>query len=265
MIMKASNFIVNQPKEHGKNMLKNRKAVITGASRGIGKAIALELAKQGADIALVDIVNREEVQAVCDTAINMGVKASIYFCDVSDYEASKVTSAEITKEMGGVDILINNAGITRDGLLMRMSEEDFDQVLSINLKGAFNFTKHLLRPLLKSPYGRIINIASVSGLTGNPGQVNYSAAKAGLIGMTKTIAKEIAGKGVTVNAIAPGFIETNMTAVLSDEVTDNIHKSIPLKRFGKVSDVAAAAVFLASDGAGYITGEVIRVDGGMCI
>ena len=175
-------------------MLSGRKAVITGASKGIGREIAIALAKHGADIAIIDVSDQHEALPLCESIEKMGVKAVSYQCDVSDYEASKTLSAKIVSELGGVDILVNNAGITRDTLLMRMSEEDFDRVLDVNLKGAFNFTKHLLRPLLRSPHGRVINISSVSGIIGNPGQANYSAAKAGMIGFTKTLAKEIAGK-----------------------------------------------------------------------
>ena len=228
-------------------MLLGRKAVITGAAQGIGRAIAMEFEKHGAIVAIVDISSEK------------------YSCNVCDFDAVKDTCEKIIQDFGGVDILVNNAGITRDNLLLRMTEAEFDAVLNVNLKGAFNFTKHLSRALLKSKNGRIINISSVSGLTGNPGQVNYSASKAGLVGMTKTLAKEFASKGITVNAIAPGFIETDMTAVLPESIVESMHKAIPLKRFGQVQDIANLAAFLASDNASYITGEVIRVDGGMCI
>ena len=228
-------------------MLLGRKAVITGATQGIGRAIANEFERHGAIVAGVDI------------------NESKYTCDVSDFEAVKNICEQIVNDLGGIDILVNNAGITRDNLLLRMTETEFDAVLNVNLKGAFNFAKHLSRALLKSKNGRIINISSVSGLTGNAGQVNYSASKAGLVGMTKTLAKEFAGKGITVNAIAPGFIETDMTAVLPESIIESMHKAIPLKRFGQVQDIANLAAFLASDNASYITGEVIRVDGGMCI
>ena len=228
-------------------MLLGRKAVITGAAQGIGRAIALEFEKHGAVVADVDI------------------HSSKYSCDVSDFEAVKHICEQIVKDLNGIDILVNNAGITKDNLLLRMTETEFDAVLNVNLKGAFNFTKHLSRALLKSKNGRIINISSVSGLTGNAGQVNYSASKAGLVGMTKTLAKEFASKSITVNAIAPGFIETDMTAVLPESIIETMHKTIPLKRFGQAQDIANLAAFLASDNASYITGEVIRVDGGMCI
>ena len=244
-------------------MLKNRKAVITGGTRGIGLAIATGLAKHGANIAIVDI--SEDAQEAINTIQSYGVQAKFYKCDVSNFAAVSETCSTITNDFNGIDILINNAGITKDNLLLRMREDDFDNVMAVNLKGAFNFCKHFARAIAKSPYGRIINISSVSGIAGNPGQVNYSASKAGLIGMTKTIAKELSSRGVTCNAIAPGFIETDMTAVLPQNITENLKTAIPLKRLGKAEDVAALAVFLASDNAAYITGEVIRVDGGMCI
>lgn len=246
-------------------MLEGKKAVVTGSTRGIGRAIALELAKHGADVAIIGTTQGPAAKEVVVEALGYGVTAKFYSCDVSDFEAAGEVCKAIAADFGGVDILVNNAGVTRDNLLLRMSEDDFDTVIGVNLKGAFNITKHLSRFLIKSSGGRIINISSVSGLMGNAGQINYSASKAGLIGMTKTLAKEFAGKSVTCNAIAPGFIETDMTAVLSDEISENIKKSIPLKRFGKAHDVAALALFLASGSAAYITGEVIRVDGGMCI
>jgi len=220
-------------------------AVVTGASSGIGLAIANEFEAQGATVARVS------------------TSSPAYPCNVADFDAVKETCDKIIADLGGVDILVNNAGITKDGLLMGMSESDFDQVIAVNLKGAFNFTKHLIRPLLKSKHGRIINISSVIGIGGNAGQANYAASKAGIIGFTKSMAKELAGKGITVNAIAPGFIETAMTDVLNDSVKAKILDAIPLKKMGNVNHVAAAAVFLA--GSEYITGEVIKVDGGMCI
>ena len=246
-------------------MLKGKTAVITGASRGIGREIALQMAQNGADIAI--IYNREKSMAeeLCSEAESFGVTAKHYSCDSSDFEASKAVCADIIADFKKVDIIVNNAGITKDNLILRMSEDDFDRVISVNLKGAFNFIKHLSRHILKSPSGRIINISSVSGLTGNAGQANYSSAKAGLIGLTKTIAKEFAARNVTCNAIAPGFIETDMTKDLPQEIKDAIETVVPLKRMGSSGDVANLAVFLASDSASYITGEVIRVDGGMCI
>jgi 3-oxoacyl-[acyl-carrier protein] reductase len=246
-------------------MLKGKTAVVTGASRGIGRAIALEMARQGADIAVIYSGNETLAEGVCKEAQSFGVNARSYSCDVSDPERSAEICERIVSEFGKVDILVNNAGITRDALLLRMNEDDFDAVLGVNLKGAFHFIKYLSRALIKSGAGRIINISSVSGIMGNPGQANYSSAKAGLIGLTKTAAKEFAPRNITCNAIAPGFIETDMTANLPQSAKDSINAVVPLKRMGKVQEVADLAVFLASDRASYITGEVIRVDGGMCM
>lgn len=246
-------------------MLKGKTAVITGASRGIGKAIALSMAMQGADVAVIYGGNAQAAEQVCNEAETLGVKAVSYQCDVSDFEASKRVCEQILADFGKVDILVNNAGITKDTLLLKMSQSDFDSVIGVNLRGAFHFTKHLSRSIMRSSAGRIINISSVSGLTGNPGQANYSASKAGLIGLTKTVAKEFASRNVTCNAIAPGYIETDMTAELKQEVKDHAISLVPLKRMGKPEDVANIAVFLASELSSYITGEVIRVDGGMCM
>lgn len=247
-------------------MLKDRTAVITGASQGIGREIALELAKNGANIAVVFIAGSEEAAAeAVKAAEGFGVKAKAYECNVVDFDQSKAVCGNIAKDFGGIDILVNNAGITKDGLILTMSESDFDDVLSVNLKGAFNFTKHSSRYLMKSKNGRIINISSVIGLAGNIGQANYSASKAGIIGLTKSTAREFASKNITCNAIAPGFIETAMTSALPEEIVNNMQSNIPLKRMGTANDVANLAVFLASDMASYITGEVIKVDGGMCI
>lgn len=246
-------------------MLKNKVAVITGGARGIGKEIALQMAQNGANIAIIDYGSEDAAAAVCQEAAALGVKALAYECNVADFEATKTICEKIIADFGHTDILVNNAGITRDNLILRMSENEFDSVIAVNLKGAFNLTKHLSRYLMKSSAGRIINISSVSGLMGNPGQVNYSASKAGLIGLTKTVARELASRNVTCNAIAPGFIETDMTAVLPQTVLDQVNTVIPLKRMGKAAEVAAAAIFLASEQAAFITGEVIRVDGGMCM
>jgi len=247
-------------------VLKDRTAVITGASQGIGREIALELAKNGANIAVVFIAGSEEAAAeAVKAAEGFGVKAKAYECNVVDFDQSKAVCGNIAKDFGGIDILVNNAGITKDGLILTMSESDFDDVLSVNLKGAFNFTKHSSRYLMKSKNGRIINISSVIGLAGNIGQANYSASKAGIIGLTKSTAREFASKNITCNAIAPGFIETAMTSALPEEIVNNMQSNIPLKRMGTANDVANLAVFLASDMASYITGEVIKVDGGMCI
>jgi len=244
-------------------MLTGKTAVITGASRGIGRAIALQMAQNGADIAIIYSSNEAAANEVKVMAEKHSIIARAYKCNVADFAETKTVCEKILEDFKKIDILVNNAGIARDTLLLRMTEADFDEVTDVNLKGAFNFIKHLSRPLMKSGAGRIINISSVSGLIGNPGQVNYSAAKAGLIGMTKTVARELAGKKVTCNAIAPGFIDTDMTASLSDTAKNFIDTGIPLKRMGTPDDVANLAAFLASEQASYITGETIRVDGGL--
>jgi len=248
-----------------KNMLKERNAVITGASRGIGRAIALKMAEGGANVAIIYAGNDEAACETCELARGFGVKAEAYKCNVADFAESKVVCDKILETFGSVDILVNNAGITKDGLLLRMSEEDFDDVVDVSLKGTFNFTRHLSRYIMKSVAGRIINISSVSGMMGNQGQANYSAAKAGIFGFTKTVAKELAGKKVTCNAVAPGFIDTDMTASLPDSLKESANNTIPLKRMGTSDEVANVALFLASDLSSYITGEVIRVDGGLCM
>jgi len=246
-------------------MLKGKTAVITGGSTGIGKEIVLNMAQNGANVAIIYIGDVGPASDVKSQAEGFGVKVGIYECNVADSEITKTVSEKIINDFGSVDILVNNAGIIKDGLLMRMSEADFDMVINVNLKGVFNMTKHLSRSIMKSGSGRIINISSVSGIMGNPGQANYSASKAGVIGLTKTTAKEFAGKNVTCNAIAPGFIITDMTANLPQAVLDHAKTAIPLKRMGTAVEVANTAVFLASDMASYITGEVIKVDGGMCM
>ena len=243
--------------------LQDKVAVVTGGGRGIGKAIAETFAAEGAKVA---VVSRTESSAqAAATAINdahPGV-ARAYAVDVADPAATAELGKRILEDFGHVDILVNNAGVTRDGLLLRMSDEDWDAVLNTNLKGAFNLVKAFQRSLLKRNGARIINVASVIGLIGNAGQANYAASKAGLIGFTKSVAREFAGRAVTVNAIAPGFIETDMTQVLADQLKEGILTKIPLGRFGQASDIAAAALFLASDDARYITGQVLAVDGGM--
>jgi len=246
-------------------MLKGKTAVITGASTGIGKEIALQMAENGANVAIIYIGDESPAIDVKKQAKDFGVKAEIYECNVADFDISKTVCEKISSDFGTVDILVNNAGIIRDGLLLRMSEADFDAVIDVNLKGVFNMTKHMSRSIMRSGSGRIINIASVSGIMGNAGQANYSASKAGVIGLTKTTAKEFAGKKVTCNAIAPGFIVTDMTANLPQAVVDHANNTIPLKRMGTATEVANVAVFLASDMSSYITGEVIKVDGGMCM
>lgn len=244
------------------NELANQIAVITGAGRGIGRAIALHFAAEGADVVCVSrtLENSEKTAGEVRAA---GRKAWAFAVDVADTKAVGEAAEKILSETGRIDVLVNNAGVTRDGLLMRMSDEDWDTVLNTNLRGAFAFTKAFSRAFAKQRAGRIINISSVIGLIGNAGQANYAASKAGLIGFTKSVARELAGRGVTVNAIAPGFIQTDMTAVLNDEVKNAVLNNIPLKSFGTAEDIAHAAVFLASSRSRYITGQVLAVDGGM--
>lgn len=244
-------------------MLKNKIALITGAGRGIGRAIAIALAKEGAEVVINYNGSEERAKEVKQTIEENGGKASIYKCNVSDFVACEAMIKDIVKEYGHLDILVNNAGITKDGLIMKMKEEDFDSVLNVNLKGTFNTIRHSARQMLKQRSGKIINISSVSGILGNVGQANYAASKAGVVGLTKTMARELGSRGITVNAIAPGFVDTEMTEVLSEEIRENACKQIILGRFGKPEDIANTAVFLASDKADYITGQVISVDGGM--
>ncbi len=244
-------------------MLKNKIALITGAGRGIGRAIAIALAKEGAEVVINYNGSEDRAKEVKQTIEENGGKASIYKCNVSDFVACEAMIKDIVKEYGHLDILVNNAGITKDGLIMKMKEEDFDSVLNVNLKGTFNTIRHSARQMLKQRSGKIINISSVSGILGNVGQANYAASKAGVIGLTKTMARELGSRGITVNAIAPGFVDTEMTEVLSEEIRENACKQIILGRFGKPEDIANTAVFLASDKADYITGQVISVDGGM--
>lgn len=246
-------------------MLKNKNAIITGGSRGIGRAIALDFAEKGANVALIYGGNKDAAQKTADEIRELGVKAEIYKCDVASFDETKDVVEIIIKEFSNIDILVNNAGITKDGLLLSMDEKSFDSVVDTNLKGGFNMIRHLYSHMMRQRKGRIINIASVSGMMGNPGQANYSSAKAGLIGLTKTVAKELAGRNVTCNAIAPGFIETDMTDNLADRVKEGAISLIPLKRMGKPEDVAKLASFLASDESSYITGEIIKIDGGLYI
>lgn len=238
-------------------------AIVTGASRGIGRAIALELAAKGAFVIINYNGSKEKAEAVKAEIISLGGEAETSQCNVADFDACAAFIKEIVKTYGRIDILVNNAGITRDGLLMAMSEEDFCKVLDTNLKGTFNCIRHAARQMIKQRSGRIVNMASVVGIGGNPGQANYAASKAGVIGLTKTAAKELASRGITVNAIAPGFIRTDMTDVLSDKVKEETLKNIPMGAFGEPEDIAKAAAFLTSPEAKYITGQVLCVDGGM--
>lgn len=244
------------------NQLIDKIAVVTGASRGIGKAIALAFADEGADVVCV-ARSAQNAAATADAIKEKGRQAWAFGLDVSDPSACQEFAATVIKETGRLDVLVNNAGITRDGLLMRMTEEDWNAVLDTNLRGAFALTKAFTRPMMKQRSGRIINVASVIGLMGNAGQANYAASKAGLIGFTKSIARELATRGITANALAPGFICTDMTSALDEEQTKAIKSSIPLGKLGSVEDIAAAALFLAGPGASYITGQVLAVDGGM--
>ena len=244
------------------SLLADKVAVVTGAGRGIGRAVALAYARMGADVACVSRTEENSAKVAAEVEA-LGRRAWPLAVDVSDTAAVDAAAKGILELAGRVVILVNNAGVTRDNLLMRMSEEEWDTVLNTNLKGAFNFTRALSRPFIKQRSGRIINIASVIGLIGNAGQSNYAASKAALIGFTKSIARELAPRGITVNAIAPGFIETDMTAVLDDKVREEVLGRVPLGRFGSSDDIAHAAVFLAMEPTGYVTGQVLTVDGGM--
>lgn len=243
--------------------LSGKKALVTGASRGIGRAIALELARQGADVAVNYSGSEAKALDVVDEIKSMGRESFAVQCDVSNSESVTNMVKETMEHFGKLDILVNNAGITRDNLLMRMKEDEWDDVLNINLKGVFLCTKAVTRQMMKQRSGRIINISSIVGVSGNPGQANYVAAKAGVIGLTKTSAKELASRGITVNAIAPGFITTEMTDKLSEDIQNEMLKMIPLAQFGEPQDIANTVVFLASDESRYITGQTIHVDGGM--
>jgi len=246
------------------SQLADRIAVVTGAGRGIGRAITLKFAAEGADIVCVSR-SVENAQKVAGEVKSLGRKAWVHAVDVSDSEAVTGVGEKILEEAGRVDILVNNAGITRDGLVMRLSEEDWDMVLDTNLKGAFLFIRAFARAFLKQRSGRIINVSSIIGLIGNAGQCNYAASKAALIGLTRSVARELASRGITVNALAPGFIETDMTAALDEGVREQLLERIPLNCLGRPEDIANAALFLAGPGARYITGQVLTVDGGMAM
>ncbi len=243
-------------------LLQGKNAIVTGASRGIGRAIALELATLGANVACVSR-SLESLQETIQGVTALGRKAQGYALDVANTEAVDKTVEQITQDFGALDILVNNAGVTRDTLMMRMSEEDWDFVLDTNLKGAFNWIKPVTRLMIRQRSGTVVNIASVVGLIGNAGQVNYSASKAGLIGLTKSVAREVASRGITVNVVCPGFIETDMTKELSEEVRKKVLEQIPLKRFGQAHDIAKMVGFLCGPNSTFITGQTFTVDGGM--
>lgn len=244
-------------------MLKGKTAVITGSTQGIGFEIAKKYAENGANIAIVDICDAQKAAPAAQAIAELGVECRTYQCNVADAAQVAEVCKQILTDFGGVDILVNNAGITRDNLILKMSEADFDAVVDVNLKGAFYMIKNFYRPMMKKRYGKIINISSVSGLFGNAGQANYSSSKAGIIGLTKSTAKELATRGINCNAIAPGFIMTSMTTAFQEN--DALKKAIPMGRFGQPEDVANLALFLASSMSDYITGEVIRIDGGMAM
>ena len=246
-------------------LLEGKVAVVTGAARGIGKAIALEFAKEGADVAFTDLAIDENGKATEAEIAALGVKAKGYASNAANFEETHEVIDRIVKDFGRIDILVNNAGITRDGLLMRMGDDAFDRVLDVNLKGTFNTTRALTKTFMRQRGGCVINMSSVVGLMGNAGQANYAASKAGVIGLTKAVARELAPRGVRVNAVAPGFVETDMTAKLSEKVRAACEEQIPLRRMARPEEVAGVVRFLASDAAAYITGEVVRVDGGMAM
>lgn len=244
-------------------LLDGKIALVTGASRGIGRAIAIELAKEGATVVINYAGNKTAAEEVQNIITEMGGKAMIIQADVSDENSAMNMVEEVIKEFGGIDILVNNAGITRDGLFIRMKEDDWNAVINTNLTGIFNCTKVAAKYMMKKRSGKIINMSSVSGIMGNAGQTNYAAAKAGVIGFTKSLAREMASRGITVNAVAPGFIATDMTAAMPEKAQEHVLASIPLGKMGEPKDIANAVLFLASDKASYITGQVIHVDGGM--
>ncbi len=246
-----------------KKTFENQVAIVTGGSRGIGKAIAHELAEGGASVVIVSR-GLEQAQATAEEITQQSGQTVIaYPLDVSDFDAAQALAKKVKKELGRIDILVNNAGITRDNIIMRLKEEDWDQVIDINLKGAFNCSKAVIRTMMRQRYGRIINVSSVSGQAGQVGQTNYAASKAGMIGLTKSLAREVASRGITVNAVAPGFVPTALTKDLPEDLTDYILNVTPMGRMGEPEEVAYAVAFLASERATYITGQVLAVDGGM--
>lgn len=244
-------------------ILEGKVALVTGGTRGIGRAIVLKLASAGASIAFTGQRESDALRQTESDVLNLGVKCKAYISNASDYSLTQELVSEVYKEFGRIDILVNNAGITKDTLLMRMSEEQWDDVINVNLKSTFNFTKAVVPIMARQRQGSIVNISSIVGLNGNPGQANYSASKAGIIGLTKSVAKEMGARNIRVNAVAPGFIATEMTDALPQEVKDEYAKRISLRRLGQGEDIANVVLFLASDLAGYVTGEVITVDGGM--
>ena len=245
-------------------MRNEKTALVTGAARGIGKEIAIKLAKEGYDVAINYRTMNDELEKLkSDIEKDYGVKCALVKADVASFEDAEKMVKETVENLGKIDVLVNNAGITKDGLFMRMSKEDFEKVVDINLIGTFNVTRNVIPLMVKQRSGRIINISSVVGVAGNAGQTNYSASKAGIIGFTKSLAREVASRNILVNAVAPGFIATDMTSVLNDAQKENINTQIPLKRMGTAEDVASLVKFLASEDASYITGQVINVDGGM--
>lgn len=245
--------------------LKGKTVLVTGASRGIGRSIALAFAKEGANLVINYTSNQAAAEAVVEEIQGFNVKALAVQADISKEEDVSSLMEEIKDNFGGVDILVNNAGVTKDNLFVRMKEEDWDRVIDVNLKGTFLCSKAVVRQMIRQKYGRIINMSSVVGVLGNPGQANYCASKAGVIGFTKALAREVATKNITVNAIAPGFIETDMTDVLPENIKEALIDSIPMKKYGKPEDISNLVVFLSSDKASYITGQVIHVDGGMAM
>ncbi len=244
-------------------LLSSKIALITGASRGIGEAIALKFAEAGASVAFTYLSSEERAKALEEKLAGLGVKAKAYKSDAGDYSAAETLAADVVKEFGGLDICVNNAGISRDNLLLRLTPEQWDEVMAANLKSVYNLTRQVIKPMMKARAGSIINLTSIIGLRGNAGQAAYAASKAGIIGFTKSIAQELGSRAVRCNAIAPGFIETDMTHFLKDGGAERYMSTIPLGRFGKPDEVANAALFLASDMSAYVTGQVISVDGGM--